>query len=352
MTGRRGQGESEVDGVELPAELRDLGVIVEPLGVAMEEYPHLVEPHLGRIADSSGHRSEPADTGATARPRGTFIHVPAGVEVAVPIQATSRARVAALGRNERTLLVAGEGSTVHYIEGCSAPIYTPDPTRSTVTEVVVGPGARVTHTAIQNWSDNVTNRTVKGATVAADGNLEWIDGNMGSRRTSASPTTRLIGPRAAVVLRSVTLADAGQHHRIGATMIHAAPDTTSAVEAKVIADNGGVCHHHGLVDVAPAASGARSDFDCEVLALDDRSEVDTSLDRRIEADDVSIEERTSSVVLDDDRLFYLASRGLSTAQARALVATGFIEPVTRRLPLEFAVEWHRLIELHLTGSVG
>ncbi len=338
------------------AELQDLGVIIEPLDVAASRHPELVRPHLGSVATSG--RAGPTEDQRVAAlnaalwSTGTFIHVPAGVVIAVPIQATSRSRAASLGRFDRTLLVAEAGSTVHYIDGCSAPIYSADPLRSSVTEIVVGAGATVTHTAIQNWSTNVTNLVTKEATVEADGNLTWIDGNMGSRHTSTRPTTRLVGRGATAAVRSVTVAEAGQHQFVGASMLHAAADTSSSVEAKVIADLGGVCHHHGRVEVLAGASGVSSAFAVDGLLLDEDAQVDTSLDRRVDAADAIVEERLVVAPLDDGQLHYLASRGLPASQAEALLANGFIEPVTSWLPVEFAVEWHRLIELQRTGSVG
>lgn len=345
------------DIVELPPELSDLGVIVEPLDAAVRQHPDLVRPHLGTVA-TIGPAAGAGDLGAAAALNGamwsggTFIHVPAGVEIAIPIQATSRGRAASLGRFDRTLLVAGEGSAVHYIEGCSAPIYAADPLRSSVTEIVVGAGALVTHTAIQNWSTNVVNLVAKDARVEADGSLEWIDGNMGSRRTSTLPTTRLVGRGASATVRSVTMAEAGQHQDVGARMIHAAPATSSVVEARVIVDRGGVCSHHGRIEVAASAAGASSAVAVDALVLDERSQVDTHLDRHVEADDATVDERNASAPLDGGQLRYLASRGLPAAKAEALLANGFIDPVTRRLPVEFAVEWNRLIELQRAGSVG
>ncbi len=379
--------------VDLPPELSDLGVIVEPLDVAVRLHPELVRTHLGTVAgaahgaehDPGGDEGDPggdegivegiAALNGAMWSGGTFIHVPAGVVITVPIQATSRGRVAALGRFDRTLLVAGEGSAVHYIEGCSAPIYAADPLRSSVTEIVVGAGARVTHTAIQNWSTNVVNLAVKDASVATDGHLEWIDGNMGSGRTSTCPTSRLVGPGASATVRSVTMAEAGQHQEVGARMVHAAPATSSVVEARIIAD-GGVCTHRGRVDVVAAATGASASFAVDGLLLAPRSSsgigldtdpdgdndtgldidsdsgIGVGLDRRVEAEDATVEERRSTAPLHDGQLHYLSSRGLPTTQAEALLANGFIEPVTRRLPVEFAVEWNRLIELQRTGSVG
>jgi len=347
--------------VGFPPELVDLGVIVEPLDVAVRRHPELVQPHLGTVTSAvaeEGIENRDGDEDLNEALNGamwsggTFIHVPPGVVLTIPIQATSRGRAAAIGRFDRTLLVAGEGSAVHYIEGCSAPIYAADPLRSSVTEIAVGAGARVTHTAIQNWSTNVVNLVVKRATVEADGHLEWIDGNMGSRRTSTRPTARLVAPGASATVRSVTMAEAGQRQDVGARMIHDAPATRSSVEARVIVDQGGVCTHRGQVEMGAAASGAASVFAVDALVLDDRSRVEPSLDRQVEPDDVTIEERNASAPLDDDQLHYLASRGLPRAQAEALLANGFIAAVTGRLPVEFAVEWNRLIELQRAGSVG
>ncbi|MEL6983058.1 MAG: SufD family Fe-S cluster assembly protein, partial [Actinomycetota bacterium] len=326
------------------------GVIVGPLRDMAVAHPELVGRHLGSVVDPWLDRV--AALNAAWWSGGTLVHVPAGVEVEVPIQATSDRRAATTGRFERTLVVAEEDSAVHLLQGCSAPVYSADPLRCTVVEVVVGAGASVTHTSVQNWSTNVTNLAIKRAVVGAAGRMEWIDGNMGAGRTVTQPGIVLAGPEATGFVRSAAAAGPGQRQQVGARIVHRAPQTTAAVEARLIVANGGRCHHHGQITVGSSAAAARSSVHSAAMLVDRSASVGAEVDRRLARSDAVIEETAAAAGLDDSARVYLASRGLTGDQADALLLNGFLAPISRHLPLEYAVEWHRLVENRVGASVG
>jgi Fe-S cluster assembly protein SufB len=309
------------------------GVVCCDLHTAIRDHPDLVQPHLGRVVPVDGNGVAALNT--TVWSTGSFVHVPPGVEVDLPIEADNPTSV---DRFERTLIVAGEGSRVHYIEGCSAPVYSPDPVHSAVVEIVVGPRARVTHTTIQNWSSNVTNLVTKGADVGTGGHLEWVDGDIGSRLTIRRPVVRLGGPGATARLLAVAYAGRGQQQITDARVVHTALETSSSIVSKAVSRHGGRVDHRSLVRVDDGARGCRSHTRRDALVLDDRSSAGAG--------------RGGASRLPDEQLFYLMTRGLSEEQAVAMVVNGFIEPVTRALPIEYAVEWSRLIELQLEDSIG
>ena len=283
---------------------------------------------------------------------GCFIYVPPGVEVEMPLQAYFRINAENMGQFERTLIIADEGSKVHYIEGCSAPVYTSDSLHSAVVEIVVKPSARVTYTTIQNWSNNVFNLVTKRARVETEGHMEWIDGNIGCRLTMKYPAVVMVGPKASGEVLSVAYAGEGQHQDAGAKMTHAAPETTSKIVSKSISKDGGRTSYRGLVRVEDGAYGCKSHVQCDALLLDDKSISDTYPYMEIGAKDAVIGHEATVSKVADEQLFYLRSRGLSEEQATGMIVNGFIEPVTRTLPMEYAVEWSRLIELQMEGSVG
>lgn len=326
------------------------GVVVCDLATAVADHPELVRPHLGTMLAIDGDWLSALN--ASVWSSGSFIYVPPGVQIDVPLQSSLRIDSGIAGPFERTLLVADEGSTVHYIAGCSAPVYTADPLRSAAVEVVVGPSAHVTYTTIQNWSCNVFNLVAKRARVEADGHMSWVDGNFGSRITADRPTTWLAGPRATARALSVAYAGLGQHQHTGATMVHAAPETSSTVLSKLVSTDGGRSSHHGLIRVDGEAGGCTSDLRCDGLVLDDRSIAESHPSTEIGAGDAQVGHEASVSPVAEEQLFYLMSRGLSRQQAVGLVVNGFIEPVTRTLPIEYAVEWTRLVELQMEGSVG
>jgi Fe-S cluster assembly protein SufB len=283
---------------------------------------------------------------------GSFIYVPPGVEVEMPLQAYFRINAENMGQFERTLIIADKGSKVHYIEGCSAPVYTTDSLHSAVVEIAVGEQARVTYTTIQNWSNNVFNLVTKRARVEAEGHMEWIDGNIGSRLTMKYPAVVMVGPKASGEVLSVAYAGAGQHQDAGAKMTHAAPETTSRIVSKSISKDGGRTSYRGLVRVEEGAYGCKSHVQCDALILDGDSTSDTYPYMEVGERDAQVAHEATVSKVGDEQLFYLMSRGLSQEQAMGMIVNGFIEPVTRTLPMEYAVEWSRLIELQMEGSVG
>jgi Fe-S cluster assembly protein SufB len=257
-----------------------------------------------------------------------------------------------MGQFERTLIIADEGSEVHYVEGCSAPVYTTDSLHSAVVELVALKGSRITYTTIQNWSNNVYNLVTKRARAEAEAHVAWIDGNIGSRLTMKYPSVYLMGPKASGEVLSVAYAGAGQHQDAGAKMVHAAPETTSTIVSKSISKDGGLSTYRGLVRVEEGAKHAKSFVRCDALILDEESTSETKPYMEVEERDAQIGHEATVSKVGEDQLFYLMSRGLSESQAMSMIVNGFIEPVVRTLPMEYAVEWSRLIELQMEGAVG
>ena len=331
-------------------DLERQGVLFTDMNTAVRDYPELVKPYFGKVIPIDDNKFSALNTSVWSG--GSFIYVPSGVQLDIPLQAYPRGGAENIGQFERTLIIADEGSACHYIEGCSAPIYTSDSLHSGVVEVVVKPSARVTCTTIQNWSSNVFNLVTKRAVVEAEGHMEWIDGNIGSRLTMQYPAVYLVGPKAKGGVLSVAYAGKDQHQDTGAKMVHLAAETTSTIVAKSISKDGGRSSYRGLVRVEDEAYGCKSHVQCESLILDDDSTSDTHPRMEIGARDAEIGHEASVSKIADEQLFYLMSRGLSEAQAVGIVVNGFIEPVTRTLPIEYAVEWSRLVELQMEGSVG
>jgi Fe-S cluster assembly protein SufB len=350
LAGVTAQYESEVVFHRNREDLAGLGVIFCDMDTALREYPDVVKKHIGKIIPPNDNKFSALNSAAWSG--GSFIYVPPGVKVPMPLQAYFRINSENMGQFERTLIIADEGSEVHYIEGCSAPVYTTDSLHSAVVEILVGKSARVTYTTIQNWSNNVFNLVTKRARVEAEGHMEWIDGNIGSRLTMKYPGVVMVGPKASGEVLSVAYAGHGQHQDAGAKMVHAAPETTSKIVSKSISKDGGRTSYRGLVRVEGDAYGCKSHVQCDALILDDHSISDTFPYMEIGAKDAVIGHEATVSKVADDQLFYLMSRGLSHEQAMGMIVNGFIEPVTRTLPMEYAVEWSRLIELQMEGSVG
>ena len=350
LAGVTAQYESEVVYHRNREDLEAQGVIFLDMDSALREHPELVKEHFGRIIPPNDNKFSALNSAVWSG--GSFIYVPPGVRVEMPLQAYFRINAENMGQFERTLIIADEGSEVHYIEGCSAPVYTTDSLHSAVVEIIVKPSARVTYTTIQNWSNNVYNLVTKRARVEAEGRMEWIDGNIGSRLTMKYPAVVMVGPKASGEVLSVAYAGAGQHQDAGAKMTHAAPETTSSIVSKSISKDGGRTSYRGLVRVEGDAHGCRSHVQCDALILDDESVSDTYPYMEVGSPDAVIGHEATVSKVADDQLFYLMSRGLSEEQAMSMVVNGFIEPVTRTLPMEYAVEWSRLIELQMEGSVG
>ncbi len=331
-------------------DLERQGVIFCDMDTALREHPEIVKQYFGTVIPRNDNKFSALNSSVWSG--GSFIYVPPGVEVEMPLQAYFRINAENMGQFERTLIIADKGSKVHYIEGCSAPVYTSDSLHSAVVEIVVKEAARVTYTTIQNWSSNVFNLVTKRARVEAEGHMEWIDGNIGSRLTMKYPSVVMVGPKASGEVLSVAYAGAGQHQDTGSKMIHAAPETTSKIVSKSISKDGGKTSYRGLVRVEDDAYGCKAHVQCDALILDPDSISDTYPYMEVGARDAVIGHEATVSKVADEQLFYLMSRGLSEEQAMSMVVNGFIEPVTRTLPMEYAVEWSRLIELQMEGSVG
>src|SRR4029453_19349317 len=350
LAGVTAQYESEVVYHKNREDLEAQGVLFMDMDTALREHPDIVKQYFGTIIPPGDNKFASLNTSVWSG--GSFIYVPPGVEVEMPLQAYFRINSENAGQFERTLIIAEAGSKVHYIEGCSAPVYTSDSLHSAVVEIIVKPSARVTYTTIQNWSNNVFNLVTKRARVEAEGHMEWIDGNIGSRLTMKYPAVYMVGPKGTGEVLSVAYAGPGQHQDAGAKMIHAAPETTSKIVSKSISKDGGRTSYRGLVRVEDDAFGCKSHVQCDALILDEHSVSDTFPYMEVGARDAQIGHEATVSKVADEQLFYLMSRGLSEEQAMSVVLSAFTEPVTRPLPMEYAVEWSRLIELQMEGSVG
>jgi FeS assembly protein SufB len=331
-------------------DLERQGIIFTDMDTAVREHPEIVQKYLGTVIPPNDNKFAALNSAVWSG--GSFIYVPPGVHVDMPLQAYFRINSENAGQFERTLIIADEGASVHYVEGCSAPVYTTDSLHSAVVELIAKPGARIRYTTIQNWSNNVYNLVTKRARAEAEATVEWIDGNIGSKLTMKYPAVWLVGPKAHGEVLSIAYAGEGQHQDAGAKMVHAAPDTTSLISSKSIAKDGGRTTYRGLVRVEPGAERVRSHVACDALILDEDSRSDTYPYMEILEQDAAVGHEASVSKVGDDQLFYLMSRGLTEQQATAMVVNGFIEPVTKTLPMEYAVELSRLIELEMEGSVG
>jgi Fe-S cluster assembly protein SufB len=350
LAGVTSQYDSEVVYHKNRDDLAKQGILFCDMDTALREYPELVKQYFGTIIPPGDNKF--AALNSSVWSGGSFIYVPPGVNCEMPLQAYFRINSESAGQFERTLIIADEGSQVHYIEGCSAPVYTKDALHSAVVEIVVKPSARVTYTTIQNWSPNVYNLVTKRARVEAEGHMEWIDGNIGSKLTMKYPSVYLVGPKATGEVLSVAYAGPGQHQDAGAKMVHAAPETTSKIVSKSISKDGGITTYRGLVRVEEGAYGCKSHVQCDALILDEESTSRTFPYMEVGNEDAQIGHEATVSKVADEQLFYLTSRGLTQEQAMGLIVNGFIEPVTKTLPMEYAVEWSRLIELQMEGSVG
>ncbi|MBI2404641.1 Fe-S cluster assembly protein SufB, partial [Candidatus Gottesmanbacteria bacterium] len=350
LSGVSSQYESEVVYKSIQSMLTKKGVVFLDTDSAVKEYPELVKQYFGTIVPPMDNKF--ASLNSSVWSGGSFVYVPKGVRVELPLQAYFRINAANMGQFERTLIIAEEGSYVHYVEGCSAPVYTTDSLHSAVVEIIVKKGARVRYTTVQNWSKNVYNLVTKRTRVEEEGVMEWVDGNLGSKATMKYPSIYLVGRKAHGEVLSIASAGLGQHQDAGGKAIHLAPETTSQIISKSISRGGGRTSYRGLVLVHPNAKGARSKVVCDALLLDETSRSDTYPDMKIYAQDVQMEHEATVSKIGDEQLFYLTSRGISKEQAQSMIVNGFIEPIVKELPLEYAVEMNRLIELQMQGSVG
>jgi Fe-S cluster assembly protein SufB len=350
LAGVTAQYESEVVYHRNREDLEAQGVIFCDMDTALREHPELVKQYFGKVIPLNDNKFAALNSAVWSG--GSFIYVPPGVKVEMPLQAYFRINSENMGQFERTLIIADEGAQVHYIEGCSAPVYTSDSLHSAVVEIICKASSRVTYTTIQNWSNNVFNLVTKRARCDTEAHMEWIDGNIGSRLTMKYPAVYLMGPKASGEVLSVAYAGRGQHQDAGAKMIHAAPETTSTIISKSISKDAGRTSYRGLVKFEPGATKSKSFVRCDALLLDDTSRSDTYPYIEFGEKDAQVGHEATVSKVGDDQLFYLMSRGLSEQQAMSMIVNGFIEPVTRTLPMEYAVEWSRLIELQMEGSIG
>ena len=350
VAGVAAQYESEVVYHKINEELEKQGVIFLDTDTALKEHPDLFAKYFGTVVPIGDNKFASLNTAVWSG--GSFIYVPPGVHVEIPLQAYFRINTENMGQFERTLIIAAEGSHVHYVEGCTAPIYKTDSLHSAVVEIIVERDARVRYTTIQNWSNNVYNLVTKRATVAAGGTMEWVDGNIGSKVTMKYPAIVLQGEHARGETLSIAFSGAGQHQDAGAKMIHAAPRTSSSIVSKSVARGGGRTSYRGLVKVLPGAEGSASNVLCDALLVDQISRSDTYPYVDVREDDVSMGHEATVSKVSADQLFYLMSRGLPETEAMAMIVRGFVEPIARELPMEYALELNRLIELQMEGSVG
>jgi len=350
LAGVTAQYESEVVYHKNREDLEAQGILFTDMDTALREYPDIVKQYFGTVIPPGDNKFAALNSAVWSG--GSFIYVPPGVTCEMPLQAYFRINAENAGQFERTLIIADEGSQVHYIEGCSAPVYSTDSLHSAVVEIIAKPGSRVTYTTIQNWSNNVYNLVTKRARAETEAHVEWIDGNIGSRLTMKYPSVFLMGPKASGEVLSVAYAGAGQHQDAGAKMHHCAPETTSTIVSKSICKDGGITTYRGLVHVDEGAKNAKAFVRCDALILDEESVSNTKPYMEVEEKDAQIGHEATVSKVGDDQLFYLMSRGLSETQAMSMIVNGFIEPITRTLPMEYAVEWSRLIELQMEGSVG
>jgi len=350
LAGVTAQYESEVVYHKNREELERQGILFTSMDQALADYPEIVKQHFGTVIPPGDNKFAALNSAVWSG--GSFIYVPPGVHVEMPLQAYFRINAENAGQFERTLIIADEGASVHYVEGCSAPVYSTDSLHSAVVELIAKPGARIRYTTIQNWSPNVYNLVTKRARAEAEATVEWIDGNLGSKLTMKYPAVVMTGPKAHGEVLSVAYAGPGQHQDAGAKMTHAAPETTSIIDSKSISKDGGRTTYRGLVRVEEGAHDVRAHVRCDALILDEASRSDTYPYMEIEEKDARIGHEATVSKVGDDQLFYLQSRGLSEQQATAMIVNGFIEPITKTLPMEYAVELSRLIELNMEGAVG
>ncbi|MGA2819955.1 MAG: Fe-S cluster assembly protein SufB [Anaerolineales bacterium] len=350
LSGVGAQYESEMVYHSLQESLAKQGVIFLSSDDGLKQHPDIYRQYFGTVIPFTDNKFAAINTACWSG--GSFVYIPKGVKVNLPLQAYFRLNAQSMGQFERTLIIADEGSQVHYVEGCTAPIYSKDSFHSGVIEIIVRPGARVRYTTIQNWSTNVYNLVTQRAVVHEDATMEWVDANLGSKVTMKYPSCYLVGKGARGEILSMAFAGPGQHQDAGGKVIHAAPFTTSKVTSKSISKGGGRASYRGLLKVYKGAHGAKSNVVCDALLIDPQARTDTYPTIEIDEDDVSIGHEATVSKVGEEQLFYLTSRGLSAEEATTMVVSGFIEPLVKELPMEYAIEMNRLIQLQMAGSVG
>ncbi len=350
LAGVGAQYESEMVYHSVQKHLEEQGVIFLSIEEGLRQYPDLFRQYFSTVIPIEDNKFAALNSAVWSG--GSFVYIPPGVKVEMPLQAYFRLNVANIGQFERSLIIADEGSQVHYVEGCTAPQYTTDSFHSGVIEIVVKKGARVRYTTIQNWSNNVYNLVTQRAIVEEDGTMEWVDSNLGSKLTMKYPSCYLMGPGAHGEILSMAFASRGQHQDTGGKVIHFAPNTSSKIVSKSISKDGGRASYRGLLKVHKGMGGVRSNVVCDALLLDPQSRSDTYPYIEIDDEDVTIGHEASVSKIGEEQLFYLMSRGMSEEEATTMIVSGFIEPLVKELPMEYAIEMNRLIQLQMEGSIG
>ena len=350
VAGVAAQYESEVVYHAIREDLEEQGVIFVDTDTALREHEELFKEYFGTVIPVGDNKFAALNTAVWSG--GSFIYVPKNVQVEIPLQAYFRINTENMGQFERTLIIVDEGAYVHYVEGCTAPIYSSDSLHSAVVEIIVKKNARCRYTTIQNWSNNVYNLVTKRAVAHAGATMEWIDGNIGSKVTMKYPAVWMVGEHAKGETLSIAFAGEGQHQDAGSKMVHAAPNTSSTIISKSVARGGGRTSYRGLVLVEEGAYNSKSTVKCDALLVDDISRSDTYPYVDVRTDDVAMGHEATVSKVSDDQLFYLMSRGLNEDEAMAMIVRGFVEPIARELPMEYAIELNRLIELQMEGAVG
>ncbi|MBT4692340.1 MAG: Fe-S cluster assembly protein SufB [Planctomycetaceae bacterium] len=350
LAGVKAQFDSEVIYGSVSEDLDNLGVIFTDTDTALREHPELLREYFGTIIPSLDNKFAALNSAVWSG--GSFIYIPPGVKIEFPLQAYFRINAENMGQFERTLIIVDEGAEIHYVEGCTAPMYSSDSLHSAVVEVICKKNARCRYTTIQNWANNIYNLVTKRAVCMADATMEWVDGNLGSQLTMKYPAVYMMEPGAHGEILSIAFSGKGQHQDAGAKLVHVAPNTTGQIISKSISKDGGRSSYRGLVKVEKGAHNAKNNVVCDALILDADSRSDTYPYIEVMEQDVSIGHEASVSRIGEEQLFYLTSRGLSEAEASAMIVNGFIEPLVKELPMEYAVEMNRLIQLQMEGSVG
>jgi len=350
LSGVGAQYESESVYHQVREDLEKQGVLFCDMDTALREHEDLVREYWATIIPPNDNKLAALNSAVWSG--GSFVYVPKGVKVEMPLQAYFRINTENMGQFERTLIIAEEGSDVHYIEGCTAPVYSTDSLHSAVVEIMAKPGARVRYTTVQNWSQNVYNLVTKRAVAMEDATMEWVDCNLGSKLTMKYPSIYLLGEKAHGEILSIAFAGKGQHQDAGGKIIHAAPKTTSSIFSKSISKDGGRATYRGLLEVGKGATESRSKVVCDALLLDEDSRSDTYPTIRIDENDANVGHEASVSKVGEDQLFYLQAHGLDEEEASKMIVNGFIEPIAKELPMEYSVEMNRLIELQMEGSIG
>jgi len=350
LAGTGAQFESEVVYHSLQKDLQDKGVIFESTDIALQKYPELFKEYFGTIIPSTDNKFAALNSAVWSG--GSFIYVPKGVHIELPLQAYFRINAENMGQFERTLIIADEDSSVHYVEGCTAPTYSTDSLHSAVVEIVVKKGARVQYTTLQNWSQNVYNLVTKRAHAYKNAEMFWLDCNIGSKITMKYPAIYLKEEGARGEVQSLAFSNTGQHQDAGAKIFHMAPNTTSKIVSKSISKGGGRGTYRGIVKVNKGCKNVKSHIACDALLLDENSRSDTYPTMQIEEENVAIAHEATVAKIGEEQLFYLMSRGLSEEEAASAIVNGFAKPIIKQLPMEYALELNRLLEVEMTGSVG